>query len=250
MAARTGPHFELLLDRSQAPLMARQHRIAAIVVLVSLAGIAAVAVGGVLVALGREQPFYTAALAADPQMLEVRSRELESRASVLYSESRQPGQWQAAFTEDQINGWLALRLTSNFADDVPTNFSEPRVAIDVDHVALAFRTRRGGVETVVTVKAAVMLTDEGDVAIRLISVHAGALPIPALQVAEEISQTCRKLELPVSWTQIDGQPVAIVEVNRGGKARDTRIALDAMQIEQGTIYVAGQTLASADDAGR
>jgi uncharacterized protein YpmS len=230
--------------------MARQHRIVAIVVLVSLAGIAAVAVGGVLVALGREQPFYTAALEADPVVLASASRELESRATAFYSETRQPGEWQAAFTEDQINGWLAVRLANLYAEDLPESFSEPRVAIDDGELALAFRTRRAGVDTVVTAKASAMLTDDGNIAIRLRSVHAGALPIPAMQVAEEISQACRQLELPVSWTQIEGQPVAIVEINRGGAARHTTIALDSLEIEQGAIYVAGRTLPAADGAGR
>lgn len=229
--------------------MSRQHRLAAIAVLATLASLAAIALGGIVVALGREQPFYTAALATEPTQLAAASRELESRASALYSETRHVGTWQAAFTEDQINGWLALRLGSNYADELQTSFAEPRVAIEDDAVALAFQTRRGGIDTVVTAKAKVLLTDDGNVAIRLVSVHAGALPIPPLQVAEQISRACRQLKLPISWTQIDGQPVAVLAINRGVAARDTRLALDALQIQPGAIYMAGQTL-PVEDAAR
>ena len=78
----------------------------------------------------------------DPQKLETGSRELESRATALYSEARQPGQWQAAFTSDQINGWLALQLAEVYADALPDEISEPRVAIEDDHLTVGFRPAR------------------------------------------------------------------------------------------------------------
>lgn len=230
-------------------LMARKHRIAAIAVLVAAMGLAAMGLGGVYVALGREQPFYTAALQRDPQSLAVGSRELESRATTLYSETRQPGTWRGAFSEEQINGWLAVQLANTYADALPDEISEPRVSIDEGQLTLGFRTRRGGVETVVTAQAAVMLAENGQVAIRLISVHAGALPLPAMQVAEDISQACRELALPVTWTQVEGQPVAIIDVDRGG-ARGKSILLKALEMRQGTIYVEGQTLAAEEVAGQ
>jgi uncharacterized protein YpmS len=221
--------------------MARKHRIAAIAVLVGAAGLATAGLGAVYIALGREQPFYTVALAADPDMLQVGSRELETRATALYSETRQSGAWRESFTEDQINGWLAVQLVNSFADALPNDVREPRIAIADDHVALGFRTWRGGVETVVTVRAAVMLTDEGNVAIRLMSVHAGALPLPAMQVAEDVAQICRELSLPVNWTQVEGQAVAILDVNRGAGAAGKSISLEAIELRDGAMYVAGRT---------
>jgi uncharacterized protein YpmS len=227
--------------------MARNHRIAAIVLVACIVGVMAAGLGGVYVTLGQEQPFYTAALATDPQKLQSGSRELESRATALYSETRHPGKWQAAFTEDQINGWLAVRLAKTYADALPKDIWEPRVSIADDHVALGFRTRRGGMETVVSAKAAVMLTEDGQLAIRMLSVHAGALPLPTMQVAEDLSQACRELDLPVSWTQVEGQPVAIVDVNRSGSTRGKSISLDALDVRAGTIYIEGQTRTAAND---
>jgi hypothetical protein len=226
--------------------MARKQRIAAIAFLLAATSLIAAAFGGVYVAMGRARPFYEQALRLDPQTLEVGSRELESRATALYSEARQPGQWHAAFTEDQINGWLALQLAEVYADALPDEIAEPRVAIGSGRLTLGFRARRGGVETIVSADAAVMLTDEGDVAIRLLSVQAGALPLPVMQLADDVSKACQKLALPVRWTQDNGQPVAIVDVkeSRGKKAK--QILLDTVELRDGTIYLAGHTV--ADDA--
>lgn len=230
--------------------MARKHRIAAITILLAVAALATVGLSGVYLALAQEQPFYSAALSADPRTLEAGSRELESRASALYSETRQPGTWQVAFTEDQINGWLAVRLANAYSEALPENISEPRVSLADDHLALAFRTRRGGVQTVVTARATLMLTDDGKVAIRLHSVHAGALPLPVMQVADDVLHACQEFDLPVSWMQVNGQPVALIDVNRGARTGGNPIALSALELRQRMIYIEGRTLAAAEDADR
>ncbi len=236
--------------------MARKQHIAAIALLLTATSLVAAALGGVYVAMGRVQPFYVQALQLDPQTLEVGSRELESRATALYSEARQPGEWRAAFTADQINGWLALKLAEVYADALPGEISEPRVAIGDDRLTLGFRARRGGVETVVSADASVMLTNDGDVAIRLLSVHAGALPLPVLQVADDVSQACQKLSLPVRWTRDNGQPVALVDINQDSGKTSKQLLLDAVELRDGAIYLAGHTVAKetvardtfADDA--
>lgn len=221
--------------------MARKKRIAAIALVVSTTALVTVVMGCVYVAMGRVRPFYTQALQIDPDRLKTGSRELESRATALYSESRHVGTWRAAFTSEQINGWLALHLADVYADALPAEISDPRVAIEDDHLTLGFRTRRGGVETVVSADASVMLTEEGNVAIRLLSVQAGALPLPVMQVADDVSHACQELGLPVRWTRVDGQPVAIIDVDRAGIARHAHVVMEAVELRDGTIYVAGRT---------
>ena len=116
----------------------------------------------------------------------------------LYSDARQVGQWQALFTAEQINGWLANAASCRTpAASLPANIRDPRIAIASDVLTLGFRTSSGGVETVISADAAVSLTDDGSVAIQLIAVRAGALPLPVLQLADELAGACQKLNLPV-----------------------------------------------------
>ena len=61
-----------------------------------------------------------------------------------------------------------------------------RLADMHNDLTLGFRTRQKGVDTVVSVDAAVMLTDAGAIAVRLASVRAGALPLPVMPIADEV----------------------------------------------------------------
>ncbi len=215
--------------------MARKFRIAAIGSLVAVALVAAT-LGGAYYAARQVLPFYEQALKIEPEVLERGGRELESRATALYSDAKQVGRWQALFTAEQINGWLATQLAENAGEDLPTNIRDPRVAIARDLLTLGFRTSSGGVETVISVDAAVSLTEKGSIAVRLISVRAGALPLPVMQLADELAAACKKLKAPVQWTHQDGKPVALVEIQAG-----VPMYVDDIQLDDNQLYVAGHT---------
>jgi hypothetical protein len=218
----------------------RTYRIAAIVALI-LFGMMAAVLSSAYVAMRQVRPFYEQALALDPAKLTEGGRELESRASALYSDSRKAGQWRAVFTADQINGWLATQLKEGGAHALPKGVDTPRVAIGNDTLTLGFRARHGGVDTVVSADASAMVTESGEIAIRLISVQAGALPLPVLQVADEISKACQALSLPVRWTQENGEPVALVEIHEESSPSRGRMSIDAIELRDGSLYVAGHT---------
>ena len=228
--------------------MARRIRIAA---LGSLAAIAALVVvlGGAYYAARQVQPFYEQALRIEPEDLQRGRRELESRATALYSDARQHGHWHALFTDEQINGWLATQLAESQDDELATNLRDPRVAISPEALTLGFRTTSRGVDTVISVDAAVFLTDEGAVAIRLASVRAGALPLPVLPLADEIAAACKELSLPVRWTQQDGLPVAVVEIQSDPSTEKRRFYIDSIELGEGELYVAGHTEVGSSPAG-
>ncbi|MEX2309928.1 MAG: hypothetical protein WD738_20315 [Pirellulales bacterium] len=220
--------------------MARRIRIAA---LGSLAAsvVLVVVLAGAYFAARQVRPFYEQALRIEPEELQRGSRELESRATALYSDARQHGQWHALFTAEQINGWLAIQLAENQGSKLPTNLRDPRVAIASNLLTLGFRTTSGGVDTVISVDASVFLTDEGAVAIRLMSVRAGALPLPVLPLADEIAAACKELSLPVRWTQQDGLPVAVVEIHSDPSTEKRQFYIDSIELAEGELYVAGHT---------
>jgi hypothetical protein len=226
--------------------MSRKFRIAAAGTL-AVGAIIAALLGGAYYAAQQVRPFYVQALEIKPEVLERGSRELESRATALYSDARQQGQWQALFTAEQINGWLATQLAANKDSEVPTNIRDPRVAITKDALTLGFRTSSGGVETVVSVDANVFLTDEGSVAIRLLSVRAGALPLPVMRLADELATACQKLSIPVRWTQQHGEPVALVEMHSDPIADDPQLYIDTIELGESELYVAGHTELASDD---
>jgi hypothetical protein len=73
------------------------------------------------------------------------------------------------------------------------------------------------------------------------SVRAGALPLPVMQLADEIAAACQELSLPVRWTREAGQPVAIVELRNDVSTGKHRFYIDTIELGDGELYVAGHT---------
>jgi hypothetical protein len=219
--------------------MPRKYRIAAIAVLVIIASIAAL-LGCAYYAAQQEQPYYEQALRAEPEALQRNGKELESRASVLYSDVKQVGRWRALFTDEQINGWLATQLVTILGGKLPDEMRDPRVATTANQLTLGFRTRAKGVESVISVSASVLVTEGGDIGIRFESARAGSLPLPVMAFAEQLAMLCSKAKLPVRWTYQNGHPTAIVAI--ASKASDSRdFFVDSIELRQGETYVAGHT---------
>src|SRR4051812_19517583 len=191
--------------------MARKSRIA-IVCSLGVSVLLAFALGGAYYAARQVRPFYEQALKIEPEVVEKGSRELESRATALYSDAKQIGKWQALFTAQQINAWFAKQQAEDKKGEILAGIRDPRIAITRDCLTLGFRSKSGGVETVFSVDASVLLPKDGAIGIRLLSVRAGALPLPVMKAADILSTATAKMKLPVRWTQQDGQPIAIVTI--------------------------------------
>jgi hypothetical protein len=220
--------------------MTRKLRIAALCSLAAIGALVAL-IAFAFHAARQVRPFYQQALKIEPAALQQGRREMESRATALYSDARKPGEWNAVFTAHEINGWLATQLTADHAGELPGQIRDPRVAIAPNLLTLGFRTSAGGIETVASVDASVFLTEEGAVAVRLVSVRAGTLPLPVMQVADELAAACRELALPVRWLQEDGHPVAIIDLHSDSSSDKRRFHIDAIELGDGQVYVAGHT---------
>ena len=106
---------------------------------------------------------------------------------------------------------LATKLPEAFPKLLPKNFRDPRIAIQPDAVYLAARSDMAGVDTVVTVVVEPFVTAEGDLAIELRQVMAGMLPLPSKEIVDKLIDATRSLELPIRWTQDNGNSVVVVE---------------------------------------
>jgi hypothetical protein len=190
------------------------------------------------------RPFYREALDSKPIELQQASRELKTQAGALYSDAQHTGDWCAVFTADQLNGWLAVELAQNHPELLPATIRDPRLAVFTDKLCLGFRTIHGGIESVASIDARVFVAESGELAVRLTAVRVGALPLPTPQIVEQIRAASQNWSVPVRWTRIDGDVVALVDVDMGTASDGRRVLLDAIELHEGEIYVTGHTESS------
>jgi hypothetical protein len=200
--------------------------------------------GGLLLwLLAWEPELYARAQIEDAQERLRLSQEFEKRAFDLVNEIQNEDDWQAEFTEQQVNGWLAEDFVeSNLARQMPQGISEPRVAFQPGRLFLAFRYGGSSLSTVVSLQARVWIAprEPNTIAVEIERLRAGVLPIPLSFVQEAITEGSRQHNIDVQWYRREGNPVAIFRLHPD--RRDPGIVLRELELGQGTIRLRGLSL--------
>jgi hypothetical protein len=122
--------------------------------------------------------------------------------------------WQATFTETQINSFFEEDFRrSGYADRLlPTGISEPRVAFEADRLRLGFRYGIDFWSTVVTIDLRVWLAprEPNVIALEIQGVHAGALPISPHTLLDQIKRFAERTKMEVRWYRFNNNPVALL----------------------------------------
>ena len=219
----------------------------AIVAIVAVSSIAVLAVWGLYRAARQEPDFYQAALQVESTVQEDAGDALEREILDLHNEARAEGRWEAVFTNEQLNGWLASDLAEKFPNLLPPGTKDPRVAIRAGQAQIACRHQSGTLETVISFALGVHLTeDTNTLAIRISKLRAGTLPLPLKRFLDGISRAAKNADLRLRWTTMNGDPLALVTVPSQHEDYAHRaIYLETIELREGEIYLSGRTEESA-----
>lgn len=192
--------------------------------------------------------FYQESLNTRPRDLAESGARFEQRVLDLKSSAEEEGAWQIIFTEDQINGWLAVDMPRKFPKWQPKEIEQPRVAIDRQDAKLVFKLETPRLSGIVVASLDFFCTRRtNEIGIRFRSVRSGVLPIPVHRFADRITATMRESRVDVSWTEMDGDPVALVvlpdEVTR--RLQSSRVILRNIEVQQDQIVLTGETVVDA-----
>jgi hypothetical protein len=192
-------------------------------------------------ALGEVQPFYAEAMRVAPQQLESAGRQMESRVSALVSEAQPPGRWQTVFSDDEVNGWLAVTLKEKFSDLLPPEVSDPRVVFTDGGCKIGFRYDGEQLSAVISVEGDASIASEDVAAVRLRQAFLGGLPLPMSEVVDEITAIAAKLQLPIRWAHQDGDPILLAPVTNALSTDRERRQLERLELRDGQLLLAGST---------
>ena len=188
--------------------------------------------------------FYDHAIEVEPTVQQEAGYMLEQNVLELHNEVRQSGRWEAVFTDQQINGWLAFDLPEKFPDVLPAGVGDPRVAIDATRAQIACRYESKRFRSVVSLDLEIDLTDQPNVlAVRIRRARAGLLPLPLKRFLDEISAQANLANVVVRWSQADGDPVALITIpTRHEQYPRRELYLEKVELRDGEVYLSGRTV--------
>lgn len=147
--------------------------------------------------------------------------------------------WDAVFSDEEVNAWLAEDLVTHFADQLPPEVHEPRVRFEMELVTLAFGLDQGPVRSVIWVVARPRVPEPNVLELTFEKIRAGMLPVPAEHVLDRITAHARGQGLDVRWKREGGLPVAVLRYTPHDGRDDVK--LERIDIRDGQIRLAGRS---------
>jgi hypothetical protein len=153
-------------------------------------------------------------------------------------------QWDARFTEQQINSYFEEDFIKkhNAENPLPPGISEPRVALEKDRIRLGFRYGTGLRSSIVNVDVRPWLVarEPNVVALEIESLHAGALPISSQWLLEVITEMARRPHIEVTWYRYRSHPVLLLRFQ--AQRTTPTFQLCQLSIQEGLFVIVGRSL--------
>jgi hypothetical protein len=205
-----------------------------------IASMAVILPGLAWLSLTHEPTFYRALVARVPrEQREAKAKHFVASSLQLRNDISNERDWQAVFSDQEVNAWLAEDLITHFADQIPPEVHEPRVAFGPDRITLAFQLDRGPIRTVIWVVAQARIPEDNVLELTFDKIRAGVIPISAERLMGPITERAREQGLDVSWSREDNLPVATIRFGPDRGRSD--IVLERLSVRQGQIRLSGRS---------
>ena len=211
-------------------------------------GVVTLLFGGTALALAllvrHELEWYTrAAVPPGPQRAK-NSREFVSELTELLEPPERETKWYAQFTDEQINSFFEEGVVQTGLDTrlLPEGVKQPRVAIEPGRLRLAFRYGRGTWSSVISIDLGIWMAtrEQNAVVIEVENFRAGALPISAQSILQDVTTAVRQNypKVDMTWYRNPetGNPCAVIRFLSDDPQRPN-VLLDAVQLEQGKMTI-------------
>ncbi|MCY2964943.1 MAG: hypothetical protein NT069_15105 [Planctomycetota bacterium] len=196
-----------------------------------------------------EPPFYHSASQLPPDSDSVRklSKTMTQRVMQFADEVRNEPTFEADFTEEQVNAWLADELERKHSQLLPKELGRPRVHFSDRQFEIACQYRHDVVTTVASGTVKAWVTDDHLLALEVDTLRDGRIPLPIASILEPLVRQLRSQNRRAEWRQIDGHEVLVVdllEIDDGSQSDDkVDRVLETVELKPGVIRLKGRQVA-------
>jgi len=142
--------------------------------------------------------------------------------------------------EQQINAWLATELGPQSSRSLPEGIRDPRIELGKQQQTLFFTIERSRFTVVISIVVHLELGDNPNtVEVRIVSAHAGSLPIRMKRAFDEIESAMARQGVDFQWKPGTNREVAIVTIPNQVRIKNKRknISVSELSIGDGVVEV-------------
>lgn len=189
--------------------------------------------------LGIRPAFHSKIDSLPPEKRRAEARRFWAQSTQLRNDIANEPQWDAVFSDEEVNAWLSEDLVNYFSDQIPPGVSDPRVAFEPGKVVMAFHYEHPPLNTYITFTAKVHVPEENVIALELESVKAGLVPVSADRVFDRLIEHARVRGIEIDWKTEGGVKTAYMRYKAHGNRSD--VVLERIVLADGQVRLSGRS---------
>jgi hypothetical protein len=189
----------------------------------------------------RPPKFYRDNLDVAFDIQETRNREMLRKARLLNNDIQKTNApWEGSFSNDEINGYLAVEVGKESSNLFPKEVKEPRLTVRDHRLDFACRLEEGQVTGILHLAIDAMIMEPNRLMFRLKHVSLGRLPIAKERPKQLILDALRKQGYAVTEGTMDGDPTFTISLELS-YGKDKAISLESIELLDGGLRISGTT---------
>jgi len=186
-------------------------------------------------------PFFAERLGERREIWKEPSDQFLQRATTLGNLIRKKQPWEGVFSEEQINGWLALEWPAQKPQFTDFELGETRVQLADNRVLVGTDVTFKYLKGVFWLQLEPILAEPNYLLIRIRDARLGRLRLPMTWVTEALTRVVTDVNQSHHWQQMDADPVLAVRFDFTEQLKGRRPQWTQLQISPGQLYLAGTT---------
>ncbi|MFP6586645.1 MAG: hypothetical protein VB814_03305 [Pirellulaceae bacterium] len=143
-------------------------------------------------------------------------------------------------SEQQINAWLATELRPQSSRALPEGIKQPRIELGKHQQTLYFKIERPRFTVVISIVVRIELgADPNTIEIRIVSVHAGSIPVRMKRAFDEIESAMARQGVDFQWKAGTNREVAVVTIPSQVRIKNKQknISVSELSIDDDVVEV-------------
>jgi hypothetical protein len=143
-------------------------------------------------------------------------------------------------SEQQINAWLATELGPQSSRALPEGIKQPRIELGKHQQTLYFKIERPRFTVVISIIVRIELgADPNTLEIRIVSVHAGSIPVRMKRAFDEIESAMARQGVDFQWKPGTNREVAVVTIPSQVRIKNKQknISVSELSIDDDVVEV-------------
>ena len=189
----------------------------------------------------RAPKFYRESLEIAADLQESRNKVMLEKVRRLNNDIQKTDvPWEGGFSNEELNGYLAVEVRKASSNLFPPEVKEPRVIVRDRQLDFACRIEQGQLTGILHLAIDATMPEPNLLTLRLKRVALGRLPIAKGQPMQMLLDGLRKQGYTVTEGMQDGDPTLTIPLDfKYGK--DKQIHLESIELLEGGLRLAGST---------